>query len=191
MMELVASNPALGFPIEAWQNLGRPERLPDFEIEGYLQRWALLERDPLANLYLHHMIGPDEQILHNHPWPFRSYILSGGYVSLHCDGERKRPVERRSFKTGDVYSMGIAGYGDEEFHYIERVEPGTWTLVVVGPTVRDWGFLVHPDGRLPEVGTRLAADFEYVPEDALLTGRNDRLIFRNGYDGRSMHAVAG
>ena len=85
--------------------------------------------------------------VHNHPWrTARFMILAGGYVeerlvdSSESFGKQGRIVERR-LGPGDVNELDAT-----TFHRISSVEPGTWSIGVLGPRVQDWGFLV--DGAL-------------------------------------------
>src|SRR5436309_679857 len=44
----------------------------------YLRR-LLLFKTPWFGIYLHEFLGPDDACTHDHPWPFLSLILWGGY----------------------------------------------------------------------------------------------------------------
>jgi hypothetical protein len=59
-------------------------RPPDKVIEDgkteYLYRWHLIPRNPLLNIYLHHFLGSDKDVLHDHPWASISFVLRGGYT---------------------------------------------------------------------------------------------------------------
>lgn len=108
--------------------------IPDLDdpTRNYLTRWRLVQT-PWIALYLHRFDGPDSRpILHDHPWPFLSIVLRGGYTEHRMGGDqvvRTRLVTRASYMP--VWAA----------HFIERLhrEP-TWTLVVVGRRQRRWGY---------------------------------------------------
>ena len=131
----------------------QPQRQPDMELVGYLHRWSVLPRNRKKNQYLHYILSADEPVLHDHPWDFKSVILSGGYIEHTPEGEILRTA-------GDVFQKRA-----KDLHYISHVNPDTWTMVFTGPTVRDWGFLVEGDW---------ISHTDYQ-------GRQLKSIFRNGY----------
>jgi hypothetical protein len=131
-----------------------PPRLVDLELVGYLHRWCVKPRSKGENQYLHHILAPDYPVLHDHPWDFKSLILSGGYTEMTPNG----PVQHSA---GDVYSRRAT-----DLHYITEVQANTWTMIFTGPTLRDWGFL-HNDQWISH------ADF---------TERRVESITRNGYE---------
>ncbi|MCB1644624.1 MAG: hypothetical protein KDI36_04185 [Pseudomonadales bacterium] len=135
-----------------------PERLPDLELVGYLHRWCVIPRSRGKNQYLHHILSGDEPVFHDHPWDFRSLILSGGYTEMTPEG----PVERNP---GDVYDKTAT-----DLHYIATVKPDTWTMIFTGPTIRDWGFQI---------------DGQWIAHEAY-ENRPLTAITRNGYDHDSM-----
>ena len=140
------------------------DRDPGLVLEGYLDRWILGRSNVSVGLgatLLHRFHRGDSPVLHNHPWPFRSWILSGGYTEIRCDtshlldedGKALREcdwpshllLERRVLRQGDINEI----HGVNEFHFIESIEPDTWTLVSCGPRKRPgWGFLARKDGGL-------------------------------------------
>lgn len=102
-------------------------------------------------ILLHSIDGPDPgKDLHDHPWPFVSIVLSGGYTEEVCD-TREAPyladiaesletdtVDRgftRSWFRGSVHRIRLT-----EAHRIIAVRPGTRTLVLRGPKSQSWGF---------------------------------------------------
>jgi len=111
---------------------------PDLEIVGYLRRYCLIPRNKEGNIYLHNIQGPDDPFFHDHPWAFTSYILNGGYVERVFGGLNHRLATRVRRNKGDTFRKR-----PEDMHYIESVEPDTWTLIITGPVVRDWGFRVN------------------------------------------------
>jgi hypothetical protein len=110
-------------------------RKPDVVIgDSYLQRWHLVPRNRLLNVYLHRFTGSDDdRALHDHPWPSMSLLLRGGMTEHFRTpgGERwrtlpwLRPVFRRA----------------EFAHRLALRHGPAWTLFITGPKVREWGFL--------------------------------------------------
>lgn len=116
------------------------QRQPDFVIGGedspYLRRWFVLPRGDGPSCYLHHFLrSDDDRALHDHPWPSISIILEGSYLE-HVQGQAE-PILR---EPGDVSFRA-----PEEAHRVELLADGAgekpvWTLFLVGPRVREWGF---------------------------------------------------
>lgn len=140
-----------------------PQREPDFEIPGYLRRWCLNERDnegKLGRFYLHNILGADEPFFHDHPWPFRILVLSGGYLEVTPKGfaPSKQWHIEGSTRVMDATTP----------HYISQVLPDTWTMIITGPVERKWGFY--------------GSDGIWVEWDKFTEGRRDvEPIRRNGY----------
>ena len=137
-------------------------RPPDLELVGYLRRWCLIPRNREMNIYLHHILAPDEPVFHDHPWTFETKILSGSYVACRPAKYEPHDFTRYGMSEGERLLMGAG-----ELHYIESVKPDTWTLVTTGPVVKDWGFLVN--GKM-------------VPHQDYEGDREFEVITRNGYD---------
>lgn len=106
-----------------------------FDQSPYLTR-TLLPRVAGYRPLLHHIHRADQDPhMHNHPWDVAFFtILRGGYVEERASGPR-------SYVVGDVNRLSR-----DDFHRIDRIEPNTWTVGLVGERVQDWGFLV--DGEL-------------------------------------------
>ncbi len=111
-------------------------------------------------LYLHRIVAPDPGIdLHDHPWPFVSLILWGGYTEEVAEA-RDAPALAKLAEHNEVIREVVTGQrrssqrGDERewrcgsvhrmpltiAHRITAVEPHTWTLVLRGRKSRSWGF---------------------------------------------------
>lgn len=110
----------------------------------YLHRWTLLKLWRGAGVYLHQFVGDDwSRDLHDHPKRFVSIGLWGSYIEL-------TPVELtgpRSWERDALHNVlyrapWVRTFAPEHIHRIvltESREP-CWTLVLVGPTRRMWGF---------------------------------------------------
>lgn len=115
--------------------------------DPYLTRYYIFLKDRKNfpfNIFLHNFHRSDPDDLHDHPWPYATLILKGGYWEwipiLSKDGniigEKKKWRGAGHFRTCSATS----------YHRIE-LEPGVdcWTLFMPGPQKRDWGFLTHED----------------------------------------------
>lgn len=92
-----------------------------------LIRYFLL-RTRWLSIYLHHLVASDEdRALHDHPWSFLTFLLTGGYYEYTEDGR----FWRRQFS---------ALYRPAEWaHRLELTRP-VWTLVFRWSRRREWGF---------------------------------------------------
>ena len=112
--------------------------------EPYLERYYLFlkERENFPfNIFLHKFLKSDIDDLHDHPWPFATLILKGGYYEW-------TPVfDTVGRKIGEVSKWCGPGSfrwaGANSYHRIE-LDPSVecWTLFMPGAKQRDWGFLV-------------------------------------------------
>lgn len=93
----------------------------------YIKRLRIVQT-PLFGVFLHRHEGPDQgSTLHNHPWPFISFVLRGSYV----ESTPRRP---RLIRFVNCKPLG----GRHRITYLCRVP--TYTLVFVGPRMRRWSF---------------------------------------------------
>jgi hypothetical protein len=111
-----------GFP---WSNVG-----DDRNGGPIFTRYKLL-KCRWFGVYVHEFFRDDrERCLHDHPWWFVSIVLRGGYWEETASGYRwKRPgsvlVRRAKF----AHRIDV-----------DPARPLPWSLVIVGPKHRDWGF---------------------------------------------------
>lgn len=101
---------------------------------GYITRLHVL-KTPWFAVCLHWLNKPDEEpYLHDHPVSFLSIILRGGYTEHRAKNYKSlvRSIRHRWFN--------FIRASDWDRHRIVRVEPGTLTLCLMGPKVREWGF---------------------------------------------------
>lgn len=122
----------------------------------YLNRYYIFLKDRKKfpfNIFLHQFLRSDPDDLHDHPWPYATFILKGGYWEwvpiFEPKGEYPDPTFAPPRKIiGEKKVWRGPGHfricGSESYHRIE-VEPGVdcWTLFMPGPQKRDWGFLTH------------------------------------------------
>ena len=107
----------------------------------YLIRYYLFSSRWLKNIIpgwsyrvvLHNTKRSDPDGLHDHPWPWKSLLLHGGYWEETPDGRFWRSPE-------DGWRSRVG----EDFHRLvldENDDGETWSLFVMGPRYKEWGFL--------------------------------------------------
>jgi hypothetical protein len=112
--------------------------------EPYLERYYIFLKDrnhfPF-NIFLHRFLKSDPDDVHDHPWPYATLILKGGYW------EWVPVFDTVGRKIGEVQHWRKPGHfrtcRANSFHRIE-LDPNVtcWTLFMPGAKQRDWGFLV-------------------------------------------------
>ena len=126
--------------------LGRKRIVMDrVENEPYLERYYLFLRDRERfpfNVFLHKFLKSDPDDVHDHPWPYATLILKGGYWEWipHFDTVGRKTGEYQVWRGPGHFRVSKAN----SFHRIE-LDPDitAWTLFMPGPKQRDWGFLVR------------------------------------------------
>lgn len=104
----------------------------------YMIRWQLFKdktdtldvsRNLPFNVYLHKILLSDEPVLHDHPWNYFTFIISGGYWEHTPDGKFWRgPLHFRFSKA-------------EDLHWLEVPENSyAMTLFIRFKKEREWGF---------------------------------------------------
>lgn len=114
-------------------------RAPDFVIglpdDPYMQRWWVIPRNRIFNIYLHRFLhSDDDRALHDHPWFNVSILLKGKYV--------ENTIAAGGVKYAQEFRTGACKFRSPwAAHQIEIV-PGTecWSLFITGPVMRNWGF---------------------------------------------------
>jgi hypothetical protein len=126
--------------------LGRKRIVLDrVENEPYLERYYLFlrerERFPF-NVFLHKFLKSDPDDVHDHPWPYATVILKGGYWEWipHFDTVGRKTGEYQVWRGPGHFRISKAN----SFHRIE-LDPDitAWTLFMPGRKCRDWGFMVQ------------------------------------------------
>lgn len=113
--------------------------------ELYLTRYYLFLKERTKfpfNVFLHKFHKSDDIILHDHPWPFFTLILKGGYW------EWTPQFDEKGQKAGEIARWCGPGHfrfnRATSYHRIELDPDVTcWTLFCPGIKQRDWGFLVR------------------------------------------------
>lgn len=111
--------------------------------EPYLERYYLFLKDRKRfpfNVFLHKFLKSDPDDLHDHPWPYATLILKGGYY------EWVPQFNSKGEKIGEIGIWRSPGHfrisSAASYHRIE-LDPDVecWTLFMPGPQQKDWGFL--------------------------------------------------
>jgi hypothetical protein len=128
------------------ERLGRKRIIMDrVSDEPYLVRYYLFlkerERFPF-NVFLHKFLKGDPDDVHDHPWPYATLILRGGYYEWtpNFDSTGNKISETRHWRGPGHFRICKS----KSYHRIELKDGVTaWTLFMPGPHRRDWGFLVN------------------------------------------------
>jgi len=126
-------------------NIGRKRIIMDRESnEPYLERYYvfLKERRKFPfNVFIHKFLKSDPDDVHDHPWPYATLILKGGYYEWtpNFDSDGIKIGETRYWRGPGHFRVCSAN----SFHRIELDPTVTaWTMFMPGPQKREWGFLV-------------------------------------------------
>lgn len=117
----------------------------------YLTRWTLVGRrrgGSKYGVYLHRFQRSDADEMHNHPWPFVSIILAGGYYE-------KTPAP--GWHNGDGparvrwYAPGRILVRPANWIHSVLIPDGreAWTLILRGAKCQSWGFFCPRVGFVP------------------------------------------
>jgi hypothetical protein len=128
------------------QRLGRHRVIMDRRAdEPLLERYYVFLKDRTRfpfNVFLHKFLKSDPDDVHDHPWPYATLILKGGYYEwipqFNADGSKS--CEVRKWRGPGHFRI----CGANSYHRIE-LAPGItpWTLFMPGKQTRKWGFLVN------------------------------------------------
>lgn len=127
--------------------LGRYRLIPDRASgQDYMHRYYLFLKDRKKfpfNITLHKIVRSDDPIFHDHPWPYMTIILKGGYW------EHTPVFDDTGSKIAEIETWrgpgSIISRKAHEFHWLEldpNVGPAT-TIFIMGPQQREWGFLIN------------------------------------------------
>jgi len=113
--------------------------------EPYLERYYVFLKDRTwfpFNVFIHKFLKSDPDDVHDHPWPYATLILKGGYY------EWIPEFNSKGEKIGETRFWRGPGHfricSSASYHRIE-LDPGitAWTCFIPGPQKREWGFLVN------------------------------------------------
>jgi len=110
----------------------------------YLIRYYVFLKDRKRfpfNIFVHKFLKSDPDDVHDHPWPYATLILKGGYY------EWVPKFDKAGRKIGEIRHWRGPGHlrisKATSYHRIElnsKIE--CWTLFMPGPQRKEWGFLV-------------------------------------------------
>lgn len=118
-------------------------RPPDFQIKRNgdlcMDRWYIVPRNPVFNIYLHRWWKSDEgPWLHDHMYWNYSYVLDGCYFE-HIHGHTDWCIA-----DDNRFRLGGTPHRIELRPDVGGCRPGKcWSLFITGPRYRQWGF--HTD----------------------------------------------
>jgi len=101
-----------------------------------------------ANLFLHKILKSDEdEHLHDHKWPFKTFILKGSYIEeVYSHTEFDKNENSKKIVTRKIPKKRFSYISRKNTHYhkleIPNDEP-TWTLFWHGKSTKSWGFLTN------------------------------------------------
>ena len=133
------------FLLNFLEKVGRKRIVMDrINDQPYLERYYIFLKDRKHfpfNVFLHKFLKSDPDDVHDHPWPYATLILKGGYW------EWVPEFNSKGQKIGEIRHWRGPGHfrtcSAESYHRVElehNVE--CWTLFMPGPQKREWGFLV-------------------------------------------------
>lgn len=126
----------MGFLHNLFEKMDRYRLIPDRKTgANYMHRYYLLFKDRKTfpfNITLHKIVRSDDPIMHDHPWPFLTIILKGGYWEHTPEGKTWHGPGSIIWRKAN------------ELHWLEldQDKPAT-TLFFMGPQQREWGFIVQ------------------------------------------------
>ncbi len=116
--------------------------------DPYLERYYVFLKDRQRfpfNVFLHKFLKSDPDDVHDHPWPYATLILKGGYYEWtpNFNSAGEKIGETRHWRGPGHFRLCRS----TSYHRIELC-PGVecWTLFMPGPQRREWGFLVGANG---------------------------------------------
>lgn len=129
------------------KKLGRHRLIPDRRTgEDYMDRYYIFLKNRKwfpFNVTIHRIKKSDDPIYHDHPWPYITIVLSGGYW------EHTPLFDSNGKYISDMVEWrgpgSIIKRGAKEFHWLE-LDPAigsATTLFFMGKQQRDWGFLIN------------------------------------------------
>lgn len=113
--------------------------------EPYLERYYIFLKDRSwfpFNIFIHKFLKSDPDDVHDHPWPYATLILKGGYYEYipNFDSQGIKISETRYWR-GPGHARICSA---DSYHRIELADNiECWTMFMPGPQRKEWGFLVN------------------------------------------------
>jgi hypothetical protein len=140
----------MNFILKFLDKIGRKRIILDRESQQpYLERYYvfLKERNFFPfNIFIHKFLRSDPDDVHDHPWPYATLILKGGYYEWvpTFDSTGIKISETRHWRGAGHFRFCSA----TSYHRIElKPDVECWTMFMPGPQGREWGFLVSENGK--------------------------------------------
>ena len=140
----------------------------------YLIRYYILfkERQKFPiNIFIHKILKSDEEDLHDHPWSFCSFIITGGYYET--------TLTSKNEKTTTWYPPG--SWRKVKSNHLHRIElknnsSPCWTLFIPFRREKKWGFIKAVQKNRPITRSFAAKlkkneSFEWIPSDIYLKNK--------------------
>lgn len=112
--------------------------------EPYLERYYMFLKERQwfpFNIFLHKFLKSDPDDVHDHPWPYATLILKGGYYEhIPNFNPAGALVGHTRYWRGPGHFRICRSTSYHRIELAEGVE--CWTLFMPGPQKREWGFLV-------------------------------------------------
>lgn len=125
--------------------LGRYRLIPDRKTgQDYMHRYYLFLKDRKwfpFNVTLHKIVKSDDPIFHDHPWPYMTIVLSGGYWEHTPVFDAKGNKFAEFAKWRGPGSIIIRKANDYHWLELDWMIGYATTLFFMGPQQREWGFL--------------------------------------------------
>lgn len=115
-------------------------------------RWTFLriggKNKPWVKMMIHHFPpNVTDRDPHDHPRPFVTFVLNGRYFDT--EWEKLDPpldlghgdLQHYMISIEELRAGAVRYRPAEHMHITETDNAGAWTLVVMGPEERQWGFL--------------------------------------------------
>lgn len=117
--------------------------VPTHDGKPYLRRYIIM-RNAWFRIFIHELLISDEDAeLHDHPWNFMTFLLSGGYVEELPQSSARVHYgwAEPDYKTMKIHwpRFSLIRHQARDLHRIELEKP-TWTLFIAGNKYRKWGF---------------------------------------------------
>lgn len=111
--------------------------------EKYLTRYYYMNLRPFARIVIHQFHRSDVDGLHDHPWAFQQFILTGGYWETTQEGRFWREPGYHACRNSNF------------LHRIEldlkRAGEDVWTVFMMGPKEKEWGFIDSDGSWVPHM----------------------------------------
>lgn len=131
--------------------IARAKRTPYFHLEGYMMRYWLIPYNrffPAARI--HHILrSDDDRAFHDHPWPYVSIVLRGGYYEVTPNIDKSGIYLGEKFKW---YGPGSVIFRSaKSWHRLVIPNKGqtAWTLFITGKYQQTWGFFLNANNKVP------------------------------------------